>query len=332
MVNRRVTLSSSALNKGLGAATAVALLASVPAAANPVPAGTVIESTAEATYDEGGISRTVTSNIAQVRVDELLGVAATTIEAGPITVRSGPQALGFLASNTGNGPEDIALEIVTAVAGNAFDATFDSIAIDSNDNGIHDPGVDAVLGDPGVIAALPAGASQRLFVILTVPAGIDDGAESAVNLIARTATGSGAPGTVIAAAGESGVDAVIGPGGGIATATAQLVGSASTVTLVKSAAVADTFGGSSAIPGATITYAIEASVEGSATIDGLMITDAIPDGTRYLADSLTLDGAPLTDVAGDDAGEASTAGIAVALGSVAGGTSRTITFAVLIEE
>lgn len=310
----------------------LSLFAAMPAAANPVPAGTVIESIAEATYNEGGTARTVNSNMVQVRVNELLGVAAASLEVGPVTVRGGPQVLSFQVTNTGNGPEAISLEVDTAVPGNAFDAALDSIAVDSNANGVYDPGVDAVLAAPSMTANLAAGASQRVFVILTVPVNIGDGAQSAIRLMARTATGTGVPGTVFAAAGQDGVDAVVGPGGGTATATGQMVGSASTVTLVKWASVTNPFGGQTATPGATITYAIQAAVSGSAPIDALVINDAIPPSTRYVAGSLTLDNAPLSDAAGDDAGQASAAGITVTLGSVPGGTSRTVTFAVLVEE
>lgn len=310
----------------------VLLFVAIPAVANPAPAGTVIENTAEATYDEGGVIRTVTSNAAQVRVDELLDVATASLDAGPVAVQPGPAVLSFLVGNTGNGPEAFTFEVVTSVAGNAFDAALDSIAVDSNANGVYDPGVDEVLPAPSTSASLAAGASQTVFVILTVPAGIADGAQSSVNLIARSATGTGSPGTVFGGAGENGTDAVVGLGGATTTATGQLVGSASTVSLVKSATVSDPFGGTTAVPGATITYGIEARVTGSATINGLTITDIIPGNTRYIANSLTLDGAPLSDAAGDDAGEASSSRIAVSLGNVPGGSSNTVTFAVLIEE
>lgn len=312
---------------------AAALLGSVqPALANAVPAGTVIESTADATYQDGGVSRTVTSNTVQVRVNELLGVATATLDPGPLTVRSGPQVFSFLVNNTGNGPEAFSLEVVTAVPGNAFDTTLDAIAVDSNDNGVYEPGVDAVLSSPSVTGPIPAGGGQRVFAIVLVPAGIGDGAQSEVNLIARTATGTGAPGTTFAGAGENGVDAVVGAGGGQASATGRMVGSASTVTLVKWASVTDPFGGSSPLPGATITYGMRLLVTGSAPINGAAITDTIPPGTRYSAGSLTLESATLTDAPGDDAGEASAAGIAVTLGTVPAGASRTVTFDVLIEE
>jgi uncharacterized repeat protein (TIGR01451 family) len=332
MVIRSFTIFLPALRPLARTTAAVLLLSGLPAQANPVPAGVVIESTAEATYDDSGTPRTVSSNTVEVRVAELLGVAAATLDSGPIAVRSGPRALSFRISNTGNGPEAVTLEAVTAVAGNAFDAALDGFAVDSNGNGNYDAGVDAVLPAAGAAVSLAAGESQTLFVLVNVPTGISDGAQSAVTLIARTATGTGAPGTVFAAAGEGGTDAVVGLGGGTATVTGQMVGSASTVTLVKWASVVDPFGGSTATPGATITYGIRALVTGSAPVDGLLITDAIPPATSYVAGSLALDDAPLTDAQGDDAGEASPTGIRVDLGSVPGGTSRTVTFAVLIEE
>lgn len=334
MVYARFTLSAlCSVRLAVGGMAAALLGSAQPAAANPAPAGSVIESTAEASYAEGGTTRTVTSNTVEVQVDELLGVAAASLDAGPVTVRSGSQVLSFLVSNEGNGPEALALEVVTAVPGNGFDATLDTVAIDSNGNGVYDPGVDTVLSAPALLTpVIPAGGSQQVFVIVLVPGGIGDGSQSSVNLIARTATGTGTPGTTFTGSGENGVDAVVGAGGGQATATGQMIGSASTVTLVKWATVTDPFGGSNPLPGATITYGIELVVTGSAAIDGLTITDAIPSGTQYLANSLTLESTPLTDASGDDAGEASSAGISVNLDSVPGGASRTVTFDVLIAE
>lgn len=331
MVSRNFIFGSSLSARGaLGVAGALVLC--VPGLANPSPAGIVIESTAEVTYSDGGVNRRTTSNTVQVRVDELLGVAAATLNSGPVTARSGPAVLSFLVSNTGNGPEAFSLELVTAVAGNAFDVTVDGIAIDSNGNGVYDPGIDLPLAASNVTASIAAGGSQTLFALVVVPGGVADGAQSTVNLIARSATATGSPGTVMGGAGEGGVDAVVGPGGGMAVASGGIVASASTVTLVKWASVADPFGGSTASPGATITYGIRALVSGSAMIDGLVVTDAIPANTRYLANSLTLESAPVSDAPGDDAGEASAAGVAVNLGSLPAGTSRTVTFAVQIEE
>lgn len=332
MLTGRLTLPSELTALfALGALCAAAAPARLTA--GPAPAGAIIESTAEATYDDGGAPRSVISNRVAVRVDELIDIAAASLDAGPVAARSGPAVLAFLLENAGNGPEAFTLEVETSVAGNGFDTTLDGIAVDGNGNGAYDPGVDAVLPVPRLTGSLTAGTAQTVFVIVLVPAGITDGALSAVTLTARSATGSGAPGTVIGGAGESGADAVVGLSNGVALATGQLVGNAGAVTLLKSAVVADPWGGASAVPGATITYGIEARVSGSAAVDGLVITDAIPAGTRYVANSLQLDAAALSDAPGDDAGEASdAAGIRVELGSLPGGSSATVSFAVEIEE
>jgi len=309
-----------------------ALFVFAPALATGVPAGVVIENRAEATYENGGTIFTTNSNTVQIKVDELLNVSAASLDAGPVSTRPGSAVLTFQITNTGNGPEAFLLEADPAVAGNDFDAVIDGIAIDTNGNGVYDAGVDDVLPGPETTPVLAADTSITVFVLVSVPAGLADGAQTQINLSARATTGSGAPGTVFAGAGENDSDAVVGATGAMALASGQLVASTSTVALTKSATISDPLGGTSAVPGAIITYSIEASLSGSAPIDGLVITDAIPANTQYLANSLTLNGAPLTDADGDDAGAASSAGIGVDLGTVAAGSSHTIAFSVTIDE
>ena len=53
-------------------------------------------------------------------------------------------------------------------------------------------------------------------------------------------------------------------------------------------------------------------------------------GTTYQVGTLTLDGSPLSDAADGDAVQASSAGIAVGLGTLTGGTSKTVAFKVKI--
>jgi len=63
-----------------------------------------------------------------------------------------------------------------------------------------------------------------------------------------------------------------------------------------------------------------------------VITDVIPAGTTYAPGTLALDGSTLSDAADGDAGRASDAdGINVSLGTVAGGTTRNVTFDVVID-
>ncbi|MEM6266058.1 MAG: hypothetical protein AAF707_00920 [Pseudomonadota bacterium] len=308
------------------------LTIAAPALADGVSAGTLIENTATATYDGAQGSQTIDSNTVTVRVDELLDVTVTSLDPGPLTATPGEAVLTFELINQGNGPEAFTLTANPAVAGNDFETTVESIALDANDNGTYDPGVDQILTAPQTTAVLAADESVTVFVIVTVPDDAADTQESDVELTAEAVTGTGAPGTIFAGQGVDGSDAVVGTTGADASAIGSLVAGITTVELTKAATIADPFGGTSAVPGAVVTFTITAAVNGSGSVDGLTVTDAIPDGTTYAVGTLALDGAGLTDASDADAGQASDAdGINVVLGTVAGGTSQAITFNVTID-
>lgn len=317
-------LSRSALLAGL--------LAPVPALAGGVTAGTLIENTAIASYDDGAGPRTINSNTVTVRVDELLDVTLTSLDPGPLAARPGDAVLTFELTHQGNGPEAFRLTPVAAVAGNDFDVTVNALAIDSNGNGIYDDGVDEVLPNPQTTAVLTPDTVLTVFALVTVPEGISDTQRSAIDLAAEAVTGSGAPGTVFAGEGVDGGDAIVGTTGALATARGELVAGIATVELVKSVVLRDPFGGTSAVPGAIATFTIAASVSGTGTVSDLVITDAIPAGTAYTPETLALDAGALSDAEDGDAGTASNAaGISVNLGDVTAPASHSITFDVVIE-
>ena len=303
-----------------------------PALAEGVTAGTLIENTAVASYDDGAGARTINSNTVTVRVDELLDVTLTSLDPGPISTRPGDVVLTFELTNQGNGPEAFRLTANPAVAGNDFDVVVRSIAIDSNGNGVYDEGVDQILTAPETTAVLDADAVLTVFVLATVPDGASDAQTSNVDLTAEAVTGSGAPGTVFAGQGVDGGDAIVGTTGAIATARGALIVGVANVALTKSVALRDPFGGTSAVPGTIATFTIRAEVSGTGTINDLVITDLIPDGTTYAPGTLALDGAGLSDAEDGDAGSGSdAAGIAVDLGNVTAGTSHAVTFDVVID-
>jgi len=150
-------------------------------------------------------------------------------------------------------------------------------------------------------------------------------------LTATATTGSGSPGTSFAGAGQGGGDGVVGATGASAEDDGHYAVSRATVSFVKSASVADVFGGTTKVPGSTITYTLTATVTGSGNLANLRVADPIPAGTSYKSGSIALDGAALTDVADADAGAFTGSGIAVGLGTVAAGATRTITFQVKID-
>ncbi|EDL49982.1 hypothetical protein ED21_25963 [Erythrobacter sp. SD-21] len=306
-------------------------MAGTSAHADGVGAGTLIENTASATYDDGTGSVTIPSNTVSVRVDELLDVTLTSLNSGPVAAEPGSAVLTFEITNTGNGPEAFTLTANPSVPGNDFDSTVDLIAVDTNGNGVYDPGIDQILTGPETTPVLDAEENLTLFVIVTVPGEVADGEQSDVDLLAEAVTGTGAPGTVFAGQGVDGGDAIVGANGASANAIGTLLVGITSVDLIKSATIADRFGGTSAVPGSVVSYTITANVTGSGSVSDLVVSDTFPTGTTYSNGTLKLDSGSLTDADDADVGEATSTDISVDLGTVAGGTSRTITFDVIID-
>ena len=300
-------------------------------------AGTTISNTANATYTDGnGDPVVVPSNTVTIKVDEILNVKVVTSDPGSIVVNAGAtnKVMTFNVTNTGNGAERMKLTPVTALGGDQFDPTVTSIVLD-NGNGIYEPGIDTIYiagtNDP----LLNPDASIKVFILSTIPAGAVNADKGQLDLtvhdvLSDGTVGTGTPGAVFAGKGNGGVDAVVGASGGTSTDSNFYLVQQASVTFVKSAVISDQFGGTAPVPGATITYTLVATVNGTGSLTGLAITDAIPANSTYQTGTLTLQGAALTDVAADDAGTFTGTAIDVALGTVAAGQTRTVTFKVKI--
>jgi len=89
-----------------------------------------------------------------------------------------------------------------------------------------------------------------------------------------------------------------------------------------------------ALPGGQMLYRLRYGNLSLGTATAVVLTDAIPDNTSYVAGSLFLDGVNLTDAAGDDGGQYLSAArtISVTLGDLAGGALGVITFTVRIDD
>ena len=295
-------------------------------------AGTNIENVATATYETSGFPVTVDSNINVIVVDELLDVTVTNTVPGDITTAPGATDLlsTFRVTNGGNGNENFALTTNVARGGDQFDPVLQQIILD-NGNGVYDPGVDTVY-IPGTNNPLLApGASVVVFVLTTTPATVTNGDRGEVSLIASAVTGTGAPGTTFANAGDNNSDAVVGNTRADGEDFAAHLVQAASIRLTKSSVVVDPFGGTNAVPGSTITYTLLAEVTGSGSLNNVVISDVIPTGTDYSVQTTTLQSAVLTDAADGDAGNFNGSRISVNAGSIAAGSSRTVTFKVLIK-
>lgn len=331
------------LTGGAVAAFSLALIPTTAHAAGTL-AGTAIKNTATATYDDGSGPQTKSSNEVTLTVDELLDVTVASTNTADVPTAPGDtnDYLTFTVTNNGNGSEAFTLGTISNNGGDDYDPTAVQIFIDSNDDGDYDPGIDVQYTPGSNDPVLAPDASVRVFVLATTPpsgttAGtVSDGDRAQVLLTAESNTvlangNNNTPGTTISGAGTGGSNAVVGATGADGEDDGFFQVSAATVSLVKSAVVTDQFGGSDPVPGATITYTIVATVNGSGSITGLTVADPIPAGTTYKPSTITFGGTAQTDATDSDAGRfASNTVTVVAPGAVAGGQTRTVTFAVTI--
>ncbi len=334
----------SRTRRSLAAALAFcALFASSGAHAVGTAAGTDITNTASVTADVGGSPVTASSNPHVITVAEVIDVDVTLLSVGNVLVNSPAlaQVLTYRVTNTGNGIDSFALSVNNAlIGGDAFDPVLASVYFDANANGLYEAGVDTLYSagtnDPVLDANVPALDDVVVFVLNDIPAALAAGDLGDSELLAASATGTGLPGTVIAGAGEAGTDATVGTSGGDDLDQGTYQVSAVALAIAKSSVVADPFGGTQPIPGATLTYTLVVTVTGAGSADATTLTDPIPANTTYVAGSMTRNAVALTDAADapvDDADfAATTAGaITVGLGNLpAGGPPETITFQVTI--
>ncbi len=304
-----------------------------------VPAGTPISNTATASYDVGVTTLSATSGPVSFNVDEIIDVEVLQ-QNSPVNVDPSDtnRVLTFLVTNIGNGSEVFDLTVDSAFGGD-FNPAFVSVYFDTNGSLVYDAGDTVSSGSTPVLDANGAD-SVRVFVLHDIPdaATVSDGDVADIELLAESQTLTGPPGTSLGGAGDSGTTAVVGAYGGDDNDQGQYLVASVDVDLAKSyAVVSDPFGGTLAVPGATIRYTITVTVTGGGTADNLVVTDPIPTNTAYVGGTLTLGGGPLSDTPGNDAGQydglvGPNGEVSVDLGSVAGGSPvQTITFDALID-
>src|SRR4051812_39615099 len=317
----------------LAAAAACAFGLASAARAAGTPAGTDIVNTAHATYDvPGSTPATVDSNTVTIKVDELLDVSVAWREPSDVATAPGliGQIVSFTITNGGNGQEAFALAPVHAGGGD-FDPVVTSLVLDTNGNGSFDPGVDTLYVPGGNDPVLAPDQSVVVFLLATMPGGLADGNRGRIDLAATAKTGTGAAGTSFAGAGDGGGNAVIGLTGAKAQHEAWYAVHKASLAFVKTASVADPYGGTTQGPGAIVTYTLTATVSGSGSLANVAVADPVPAGTTYKAGSLSLDAAALSDADDADAGKFTGSGIAVGLGTLAAGTTRIVKFQVKID-
>ena len=299
-------------------------------------AGTPIINTAGLRYDLDGSSQSTVSNTVTIIVAERLDVALVRDDHNAVVVTTAPTVVPLTLTNLDNGNESFTVAATVAPGQIALQ----SLVIDTDDDGLYDPARDL----PPVEGRTPVLAPGQLIKLLAILATTSTApstvpATTTLTVTARSTTGSGTAGETYAHAGDGGGDAVVGPTGASASVAIPVGTGPAGPSLFKSQSVRAADGSQNAVRDSVITYTLEARFTDA--VSGARIADPIPAGTVFVPGSLTLDGAPLSDGADDDAGRfdgtgaqggsSQGPGIAVVLGRVAAASVHTVQFKAKIQ-
>lgn len=274
------------------------MLLAMPYAHAATPAGTVIGNQATATYqDATGTARTTTSNLVQTTVSQ---VKSFTLTANGAKTAAPGQTVYYphTVTNTGNGADTYALNAPTT--GGGFAHTGLVYYIDANADGVPDN-----FAPITTTGNLPPGTQFNFVVAGVVPA----------------ATAAGQTGTIIVSGTDTGANTL--------TNTDTTTVANSVINVTKSLSVTSGPSPSAAPITVTLTY----TNSGTVAAANVVLTDALPSGMTYVANSgrWSASGATaLTDTAGGDpAGinySVTGSTITATITSVGPGTSGNLTF------
>jgi uncharacterized repeat protein (TIGR01451 family) len=269
------------------------------------PAGTPITNQATVTYNDPlGNSFTALSNVVTTVVSQVASVDVAPDNA-TTTTPSTTVTYAHTVSNLGNGPDSI--DITTSSSQGWTVALY----FDLNGDGLYqvtDPALGDTDGDltpdTGVLAA---NGTYAILARVTVPAGTVGG-----TVDVTTVTGTS---TFNNAISESATD----------TTSIQ----APNLTAVKSVAPVG-----NQPPGTVLTYSVVVTNTGNTAASSVVLTDAIPANTTYVAGSIVYNGTPQSDLADLDSGDyngTNPNAVTVNVGALAVAGSVTIEFQVTID-
>jgi uncharacterized repeat protein (TIGR01451 family) len=347
------------------AAVACAGAAQAQSASTGTAAGTTISNTASVSYTVNGTAQTTNSTTASFVVDRKVNFSVVRDQAGAtsVNVAQTGAVIAFKVTNTTNGTQDFLLDptqqnIVAGILTGTSDFTMLNLKayVDSNGNGVYDPGVDTQT----YIDELAPNASVEVFLVGDVPN--SSNANLAFAALHVTAAAGGAPGTQGAALvatdlnlanADNTVDVVFADddddglgidtarnGQGWAYGQYQVSIRNVALTVTKTALVlsdgVNTLNPKS-LPGATVQYCLLANNATLTTAaNNVTLIDVVPANTTYVAGSITtglpggtcvLAGTPISDATGFNP---TTKTVTANIGTLAGGASTAVAFKVTI--
>ena len=324
--------------KGLLATAAITALSTGSAFAAGTAAGTNVQNTFTLDYEVNGTPQTQIDNVGnetEFTVDRLVDL--TVASNGNTNVVPGAQDQELVFSLTNDGNDTHAYALTTAQGVDGTDDDFDPAnttlfyVVDTNGNGIYEPGVDAAPVAYNGTNTPDLAPDATLFVIVQgdIGAGQTDGETSQIALIADTLDAGTTNPTVAdpdaVNALTGGAENVLADAAGTDDVANQGDHSAQGTFLVASADVAATktvtvfsqdgsdcanlgatppSGEQYAIPGACVEYRISATNSGTVDATAVAVNDQLPINLTYVGSQVNVfTGGTLTDpAAGTDCG------------------------------
>lgn len=274
-------------------------------------AGTSIPNQASVSYSVGGTQQSVDSDIATFVVDKKVNL---TVTGGVITqtaIGTNDQVTAFQVTNLTNATQDFRLTpnqqslSIPILGSDNFDVSSLRVFVDVNGNGTYEANVDTAT----YIDELQADTSVTVFIVGNIP-NVPGNDVAIVSLSAQTEVGGtpGSEGAILAATSilqadsPSTMDVVFADVAGTFDAARDGIGRAfnafkigtASVSMTKTARVisdpVNLLVNPRAIPGAVVQYCLTVSNAGPGTATSVNITDLVPTGTTYVANSLSVGG------------------------------------------
>jgi uncharacterized repeat protein (TIGR01451 family) len=222
-------------------------------------AGTVISNQAYGDYKDanGADLPRVYSNTVTTTVNQVASVDVTPDTADKVGIPASDVAFNFVVHNYGNGTDTFDLAITDNTQGWTT-----KIYIDTDGDGIWDPGETTEATDTGAIAA---DGIKSFFVVTTIPGATPN---DTVNVVTVKATSQFDPSVEDSS---------------VFTATVANA----TMSISKYVSYTD----AAVIPGTVLTYKVEGANDGSANATGIYVEDIIPANSTYVPGSMKV-GAP----------------------------------------
>lgn len=305
------------------------------------PAGTVITNSVKLVFNYGDQKGLEAIAQTSITVDNKVNVIVTNLGNTNVIPGEKEKPLIFTLTNAGNSSQRYRLEVGPVYAPNNVELTNIKIFWDKDNSGTVTP-EDILYVDPESFGNILPDQTIKILVIADIPDNLENGQFSQYYLMATTVDADTKNDTLPSqGSNTSGVDIVFADTDGVVDINKDGKHSALGLFLVKTAIVkieksmeviSDPYGENKPYKNSIIRYSLIVTVEGEAKAEKVVIIDKIPEGTWYVANSIKLNGNPLTDSNDGDNGYISDNTIYVKLGDLTQKTPKQIiTFDVKIK-